>query len=219
METMRRNGINSSTREATDALLSTNYFFWVAAFLDTVLLVLLYFCRSFLQEKQNIFQKASRKYQEFQLPYSNHLIRWSVPAHLGFVSASQSSLPVAGARPSGHHAAAANAGFAVAIRLQQRHRRETQCHVHYSRLAARDKVEYWSSLLAKWWILNIVTQWTTWGQGNVCRCLGRMNFWLFSVKKQISVTWCDDGCTVFYLFFVLSHVFYWKVIDIWQQTN
>lgn len=58
METMRHYGINSSTNETADALLSTNYFFWVAAFLDTVLLMLLYFCRSFLQEKQKDFYKV-----------------------------------------------------------------------------------------------------------------------------------------------------------------
>lgn len=51
-----------------------------------------------------------------------------VPAHLGFVPASQSSLPVAGERPSRHHAAAANTGFAVAIWLQQQHRQETASH-------------------------------------------------------------------------------------------
>lgn len=56
------------------------------------------------------------------------LMTYFVPGHLGFVPASQSSLPVAGAHPSGHHAAAANAGFAVAIRLQQQHRQETASH-------------------------------------------------------------------------------------------
>ncbi len=42
-----------------------------------------------------------------------------VPAHFDFVSASQSSLPVAGACASCHHASTADARPSIAVRLQQ----------------------------------------------------------------------------------------------------
>ena len=43
-----------------------------------------------------------------------------VPVHFDFVSAAQSSLPVAGASASGHHAPTADARPSIAVWLQQK---------------------------------------------------------------------------------------------------
>lgn len=55
----------------------------------------------------------------FILLSSSSMTIIKVPAHFGFVPASQSSLPVAGTCASRHHVTTADARFSVGVRLQQ----------------------------------------------------------------------------------------------------
>lgn len=68
------------------------------------------------------FTALMRLHNKLYFPWGS----FDVPAHLGFVSASQSSLPVASEWTSCQHAPTADARLSIAVRLQQQTNNSTE---------------------------------------------------------------------------------------------